>query len=65
MLRNQLLHGGATWNSATNRNQVRDGAAVLGWLLPILIDIMMDNPDHNWGRAFYPVVKGSAVGLRR
>lgn len=65
VLRNQLLHGGATWNSATNRNQVRDGAAVLGWLLPILIDIMMNNPDHNWGRAFYPVVKDPSVGLRR
>lgn len=65
VLRNQLLHGGATWNSATNRNQVRDGAAVLGWLLPIFINIMMDNPDHDWGRAFYPVVKEPGIGLRR
>jgi hypothetical protein len=64
MLRNQILHGGATWNSATNRNQVRDGAAVLGWLLPIFIDVMMDNPDHDWGKAFYPVVK-EATGTQR
>ena len=56
VLRNQLVHGGATWNGSVNRGQVRDGAAVLGWMLPIFIDIMMDNPDRDWGRPFYPVV---------
>ena len=25
VLRNQILHGGATWNSSVNRSQVRDG----------------------------------------
>jgi hypothetical protein len=56
VLRNQLIHGGATWNSSANRDQVRDGAAVLGWLLPIFIDIMMDHPEHEWGMPNYPVV---------
>ncbi len=56
VLRNQLVHGGATWNSAVNRDQVRDGTAVLGSLLPVFIDIMMDNPNQDWGRPFYPVV---------
>lgn len=56
VLRNQLVHGGATWNGSVNRTQVRDGAAVLAWLLPIFIDIMMDNPKKDWGRPFYPVV---------
>lgn len=56
VLRNQLVHGGATWNGSVNRNQVRDGATVLGWLLPVFIDIMMDNPESAWGRPFYPVV---------
>lgn len=56
VLRNQLVHGGATWNSSVNRQQVHDGAAVLDWLLPIFIDIMMDNPGHDWGAPFYPVV---------
>lgn len=56
VLRNQLVHGGATWNSKVNRDQVRDGAAVLGFLLPVFIDIMMDNSGHNWGLPFYPVV---------
>jgi hypothetical protein len=56
VLRNQLIHGGATWNSSANRDQVRDGAAVLGWLLPIFIDIMMDNPKQQWGMPHYPVI---------
>ena len=57
VLRNQLVHGGATWNSSINRRQVTDGAAVLGTLMPVFIDIMMDNPKQDWGRPFYPVVK--------
>ena len=57
VLRNQLVHGGATWNSSINRAQVKDGAAVLGWLLPVFIDIMLENPDQDWGSPFYPVVR--------
>ncbi|WP_205910018.1 HEPN domain-containing protein [Tabrizicola caldifontis] len=57
VLRNQLVHGGATWNSSINRAQVRDGAAILGFLLPIFVDIMMDNRTADWGRPFYPVVR--------
>jgi hypothetical protein len=57
VLRNQLVHGGATWNGGVNRDQVRDGAAVLDCLLPVFIDIMMDNPACDWGRPFYPVVE--------
>ena len=56
VLRNQLVHGGATWNSTVNRDQVRDGAAILAFLLPIFVDLMMDNPAADWGRPFYPVV---------
>ncbi|MER8719621.1 HEPN domain-containing protein [Mesorhizobium sp. M0999] len=57
VLRNQLVHGGATWNSSTNRNQLRDGADILGFIIPIMIDIMMDNSNEDWGRPFYPVVE--------
>lgn len=56
VLRNQLVHGGATWNSGVNRAQVRDGAAILGFLLPVFVDLMMDNPVENWGKPFYPVI---------
>lgn len=57
VLRNQLVHGGATWNSKENRSQVRDGAALLGCLLPVFIDLMMDNPDAEWSMPDYPVVE--------
>jgi len=56
VLRNQLVHGGATWHSDVNRAQVRDGAALLGCLLPLFIDLMMDNAGHEWRMPNYPVV---------
>lgn len=55
-LRNQLIHGGATWNSGVNRDQLRDCSAFLGKLVPYIIKLMMDNPDTLWGDACYPVV---------
>ena len=57
VLRNQLVHGGATWNSSVNRDQVRDGTRILAFLVPLFIDLMMDNPDIAWGDPCYPVVE--------
>lgn len=57
VLRNQLIHGGATWHSSVNRQQVQDGAAVLNCLLPVFIDIMMDHPERGWDMPRYPVVE--------
>ena len=56
VLRNQLVHGGSTWNSSVNRSQVQDGAEILGFLMPAFVDIMMDYPIEDWGKPFYPVV---------
>jgi len=53
-LRNQIMHGGSTWNSEVNREQVRGGANILGFLMPVFIDIMMDNPKEDWGAPYYP-----------
>jgi Apea-like HEPN len=55
-LRNQLMHGGATWNSSVNRDQIKDCANLLGKLVPLVIEIMMDNVSTLWGDACYPVV---------
>ncbi|WP_051521170.1 HEPN domain-containing protein [Rubellimicrobium mesophilum] len=57
VLRNQIVHGGATWGSSVNRDQLRDGAEILGCLVPIMADIMMTHAQEDWGRPFYPVVK--------
>jgi hypothetical protein len=59
-LRNQLIHGGATWNSQVNRIQLRDGVNLLGKLVPIVIETMMDHPGTVWGDPCYPVVDPAA-----
>lgn len=56
MLRNQLIHGGATWQSSANRSQIRDGVAFLSKLVPMIVNIMMDNKQELWGSANYPVI---------
>lgn len=56
-LRNQMVHGGATHNSSTNRDQLRDGVNILGDLVPLIIEIMMNNHKSYWGKAGYPVVE--------
>ena len=55
VLRNQLIHGGATWNSQINRAQVADGIAILGTLVPLVLSIMMEHP-QDYGDVLYPVV---------
>lgn len=56
VLRNQLIHGGATWNGSINRPQLTDCTRFLGKLVPILILLMMNNPNESWSEAVYPVV---------
>jgi len=56
MLRNQIMHGGATYKSKVNRAQVRDACNILKLFIPIIIDIMMENRDEDWGDIYYPVV---------
>jgi hypothetical protein len=58
-LRNQLMHGGATWNGSVNRDQIRDGVNLLGKLVPIVIATMLDHPEAPWGDPCYPVVEGA------
>ena len=55
-LRNQLMHGGATWNSSVNRAQLRDGRELLMRVLPVMLGVMMQNPARFEGKPFYPVV---------
>ena len=55
VLRNQLIHGGATWAGSLNREQVRDGAAIMAALVPHFVDVMMDHPNEDWGESPYPV----------
>lgn len=45
-LRNELVHGGATWGDNANRDQVMDGVRIMSRLLPVFLDLMMDYPDR-------------------
>lgn len=56
VLRNQLIHGGATWNSGVNRAQISQGVDLMGKIVPTIIHLMMDNPHEVWGDPSYPVV---------
>jgi hypothetical protein len=56
-LRNQVIHGGATWGSSVNREQMRDCTNFMAKLVPLVIEVMMDHPEALWGDAVYPVVK--------
>ncbi|KZZ41928.1 MAG: hypothetical protein MK185_07920 [Saccharospirillaceae bacterium] len=56
VLHNQVVGGGATYQSQINREQVEDGARLLMTLMPIIIDIMLESSDHDWGELAYPVI---------
>ncbi len=56
VLRNQLVHGGATWNSAVNRAQLKDGTAIMLTITPIIIGLMLQHPSLDFGDIMYPVI---------
>ncbi|MFO1507372.1 MAG: HEPN domain-containing protein [Lysobacterales bacterium] len=56
VLRNQLIHGGATWNGKLNRAQVKDGVRILGAIIPVILALMLDRPDLEFGDVLYPAV---------
>lgn len=56
VLRNQLVHGGATWNSALNRDQLRDACALLGALLPAVISVVMESNAFDDDAIAYPAL---------
>ena len=52
------MHGGATYNSSVNRKQLLETCHILSNLIPMILQIMLENPDNPyWGKPFYPVVK--------
>ena len=57
-LRNQIIHGGATYSSQANRSQLKDACRILTSLLPLILHIMQQHPDYAWGKPYYPFVNG-------
>ena len=56
MLRNQLLHGGATWGGAMNREQLRLANSLLLSVLSAMLSIMLQQPAQFVAPPFYPPV---------
>ena len=58
-LRNQIIHGGATYGSGWGRPQLRDGCAIMSSLVPVILEIMETDIERNpesmiWGKVAYP-----------
>lgn len=57
-LRNQLIHGGSTYDSSANRKQLEDACALLSLFVPAMVKIMLRNDDEpTWGKPYYPYVQ--------
>ena len=53
VVRNQIVHGNATWNGGRNYDQLRDAANIMASLVPLLITSIMNNPKMKLGRPYY------------
>lgn len=58
-LRNQIFHGGTTFEVGAGRGQIQDGAILMAFLVPAILDIMRAdieiNPESSvWGTLAYP-----------
>ncbi len=53
VLRNQILHGSATYESKINRPQLITSRKILERVLPIFMEIILQNPDAHWGQTLY------------
>ncbi|WP_217533689.1 hypothetical protein [Vibrio metschnikovii] len=51
-----MIHGGATFGSSANRQQLPDCTSLLQHLVPTLITIMMNSKQAMWGEPVYPLV---------
>ena len=58
VIRNQIVHGNATWNGGRNSDQLRDGANIMAFLLPVLITLVMNNPKMDLRKPYYTLPPG-------
>lgn len=56
VLRNQLVHGGASYQSSKNRDAVNNSCNMLFEIMPILLGLMLKNPQQHWGDVHYPLL---------
>ena len=56
VLRNQLFHGLATYKSKVNREQLMAGVKILKAVIPIIVELVLEHDDVDWGTVSYPYV---------
>jgi hypothetical protein len=56
VLRNQLVHGGATWSGSANRAQIKGGASILGTILLLILDLLIEDCSEDFGGIAFPPV---------
>ena len=56
VLRNQLFHGLATYQSKANREQLGVGVKILKAIIPIIIELVLVHDEVDWGRISYPYI---------
>ena len=61
VIRSQLLHGEATWNRGVNRSQIEDGVEILSFIVPAIINLIMDAPDMFDHPSRYPSVESDTA----
>ena len=60
VVRNQIVHGNATWNGGRNIDQLRVGVNIMTFVIPQLITSVMNNPKMKLGRPYYTLPRDAA-----
>ena len=58
-LRNQVFHGGVTFQEGWGRTQLEQGRLIMKDIVPAVLDVMDENPESDWGKVAYPRVSES------
>ena len=61
VVRSQLFHGDATWNRGVNRSQIEDGVEILSFIVPAVINLILDAPDMFDHPSPYPSVESDTA----
>ena len=61
LLRNQIFHGSSTFGSRVNREQLELGSQFMKRFVPLVIQVMLENPTTDWGPVKFPVINDSKL----
>ena len=56
LLRNQIFHGSSTFGSRVNREQLELGSQFMKRFVPLVLQVMLQYPNTDWGPVKFPVV---------